>query len=169
MQDSSTWLLLCHCFSGSLHQPSSPPTQHHSSQAVWQMAAVLTPLEPDNRENPDVRSRSHKGVGSWCPAVHVNRVYTGICEWMAAFHLLEQTLKEITEKLVYSMWFRIGTARSSLLSYVSIFLQNSLFASWESPTIKCSVPQSFILEMYNMGLQYLETAEGITSYVVQCE
>lgn len=57
----STRLLLRHSFYGSLHQPGSPPTQHHSSQAVWQMAVSLTPLETDNRESPDVRSQSKRG------------------------------------------------------------------------------------------------------------
>lgn len=61
MLDSSTWLLFCHCFSGSLHQASSPPTQHHRSQAVWQMVDGLTPLELDSQESLEVRSRSIRG------------------------------------------------------------------------------------------------------------
>lgn len=89
MQDSSTWLLFCHRFPGSLHQPSSPPTQHHSSQAVWQMAGVLTPLELDKRESPDVRSESNRektvGVLLLCTIT----VYTGICDRMTACHLLD--------------------------------------------------------------------------------
>lgn len=94
MQDSSTQLLSCHCFSGSLHQPSSLLTRHHSSRTVWQMAAVLTPLELDNKQDfPTWGHRATQG-NSWCPSVAHNKVNI-MWDRVTACHCLNWILKEI--------------------------------------------------------------------------